>query len=60
MTGEDWDYISYEAKELVQSMLQYEPNNRISLLKAMKHPWIQRFDKSKQYQNAVVNCLLTL
>jgi serine/threonine protein kinase len=38
-----WDYISDEAKDLIESMLQYDPGDRITAEEALNHPWFQRF-----------------
>ena len=38
---EEWDHISEEAKELIASMLKYNPKLRLSAAEALMHPWIQ-------------------
>lgn len=38
--GPAWRYVSNEAKDLIKQMLTYNPNNRISAAKALRHPWI--------------------
>ena len=37
----EWDDVSDEAKDLVTKLLKYDPNERISALDAINHPWIQ-------------------
>ena len=37
----EWDEVSEEAKDLVTKLLKYNPDQRISALDAMNHPWIQ-------------------
>jgi calcium-dependent protein kinase len=37
--GEEWEYISTEAKDLIKSMLTYDPTKRISAKEAMEHKW---------------------
>ena len=36
----EWHSVSEEAKNLVSCLLQVDPNNRISALDALNHPWI--------------------
>ena len=38
----EWDDVSDEAKDLVQQLLKYSPDDRISALDAINHPWIQK------------------
>lgn len=40
-------HISVEAKDLIVKLLQYRPENRLSLDKVMTHPWILRNYPSK-------------
>jgi len=40
---EEWKYISKEAKNLVEKLLRYDPEKRISGEEALKHPWILKF-----------------
>lgn len=42
---EDWDSISWEAKDLIQKMLTYPPANRLSPEEALKHPWFTMINK---------------
>ena len=37
----EWDDVSDEAKDLVQKLLKYNPDERITALEAINHPWIQ-------------------
>lgn len=38
----EWDDISYEAKDLVRKMLEYDPSKRINAGDALQHPWIKK------------------
>lgn len=33
-------YISEECKDLIQNMLEYDPDKRIPLLEILDHPWL--------------------
>ncbi|OMJ75164.1 hypothetical protein SteCoe_25747 [Stentor coeruleus] len=41
MQGAEWTRISSEAKSLISRMLQFNPNDRITAVQALNHPWIQ-------------------
>lgn len=36
----EWDFISFEAKDLISKMLTYEPERRLSAREALQHPWL--------------------
>ena len=36
-----WTKVSDEAKDLIRSLLQNDPTNRITLGAALKHPWLK-------------------
>ncbi|KAF0441368.1 Pkinase-domain-containing protein [Gigaspora margarita] len=36
-----WDHISDEAKDLINKMLTYKPDERITAHNALKHPWFE-------------------
>lgn len=36
----EWDTVTAEAKNLINSMLTVNPAKRISATEALKHPWI--------------------
>lgn len=40
MTGEEWEDISKEAKDLVKRMLVVDPSKRITTTEILKHPWL--------------------
>ena len=42
---EEWANISAEAIDLINMLLQYEPNNRISAAQALQHKWIREQSK---------------
>ncbi|CCU99524.1 unnamed protein product [Malassezia sympodialis ATCC 42132] len=37
-------HFSEEAKDLVRSLLRYQPADRLPLSKVLRHPWIMRYD----------------
>jgi serine/threonine protein kinase len=41
MNGAEWEYISDEAKDLVQKMLITNPEERISTSAILQHAWIK-------------------
>merc|ERR1719198_779972 len=43
--GRDWQDVSKEAKELVARSLIYDPNERITALESIKHPWLEKFNE---------------
>jgi len=43
-----WDQVSSSAKDLITGLLQKDPNKRLTLEKAMTHPWL----KSKAQQKS--------
>ena len=46
-----FDKASPEVKDLITQMLHVEPKNRISIEKALKHPW---FNKKKMSENSKI------
>jgi serine/threonine protein kinase len=44
LTGEEWDFISDEAKDLIRRMLETNPMKRITAKEVMAHPWITNID----------------
>ncbi|KAL4429783.1 hypothetical protein ABPG74_004420 [Tetrahymena malaccensis] len=47
LKGQEWDKVSDEAKDLVQKMLNYEYENRISAEEALQHPWFKQLKNQK-------------
>ena len=43
--NEEWFDFTLQARELVSSLLAYEPTNRITAKQALKHPWISKRDR---------------
>lgn len=41
------DNVSKEAKDLIKKMLRVDPKKRITISKALKHPWIKEAEKSE-------------
>jgi len=41
LTGELWDEVSDEAKDLVKGLLKMEPSERLTAAQCLKHPWMQ-------------------
>ena len=48
--GSKWKHISDDAKDLVNEMLQRDPNHRISALDAISHSFIQRLTTDEMIQ----------
>lgn len=42
---EEWATVSKEAKDLVSSMLKYDPKQRLSAKDCLVHPWIKKYDQ---------------
>ena len=42
MTGSVWDNVSYTAKSLVKSLLECDPDKRLSTEQVMEHPWFSQ------------------
>lgn len=42
---EEWHNISEEAIDILNKLLQYNPNNRISAAEALQHKWIKEQSK---------------
>jgi len=42
-----WESISDSAKELLTSLLAYDPNNRPSALDALSHPWFEMYREAE-------------
>lgn len=45
-----WTNISNSAKDLIQSMLQVDPNKRISIKDALQHQWFNEYYKEYNRQ----------
>jgi len=41
---EEWATVSKDAKDLVSSMLKYDPKQRLSAKDCLAHPWIKKYD----------------
>ena len=48
-----WDDVATHAKDLISKLLQKDPNRRISLAKAMEHPWFS--GARARYEASLVN-----
>ena len=48
---EEWANISGEAKDFVRKLLTIEPENRVSAIEALKHPWILKRRKTDNLNN---------
>lgn len=46
-----WSNLSSEAIDLCQNMLQKNPNNRLSAVDALNHPWFKKFDKTHIFKS---------
>ena len=41
----EWDNISYESKDLITKLLQYDFRTRLSAEQALRHPWLEHASK---------------
>ena len=57
---EDWDDISDSAKDLIKELLAYNPADRITAQKAIKHPWIKNMSKGQLDEKATRKTLINL
>lgn len=57
---EDWEDISDSAKDLIQQLLAYNPSDRITAQKAIKHPWIKNMSKGQLDEKATRKTLINL
>lgn len=55
----EWDTVTAEAKNLINSMLTVNPAKRITSAEALKHPWIMNREKfaSVVHRQETVDCL---
>jgi serine/threonine protein kinase len=44
LSGEEWDFISDEAKDLIKRMLETDPLKRITAKEVLQHPWLVNID----------------
>jgi len=58
--GPVWHKISEDAKDLIKSMLKRNPRERISIEKALKHPWFMNYENIVQKKDAEENLVLSL
>ena len=62
ISGEDWDNVTEDAKDLIRELLQKKTSKRITAAEALKHPWIvKNADKKSTNKNfnkiSLKNCL---
>ncbi|XP_012879973.1 PREDICTED: ribosomal protein S6 kinase alpha-2 [Dipodomys ordii] len=50
LSGGNWDSISDEAKDMVSKMLHVDPQQRLTTLQVLKHPWIVNRELLSQSQ----------
>jgi len=48
--GLEWEHISEDAKQFVQSLLQYDPSSRKSAAEALQSPWLQKYHNAWHQQ----------
>jgi len=54
--GEEWDYISKDAKNLINAMLVIDPTKRINAEQILSHPWfLSEMNESSSSQIQKVN-----
>ena len=54
---EEWTNISPEAIDLVNRLLTYNPNDRISAMQALQHTWVHEYSKIELDENLTRNTL---
>lgn len=42
LDGEEWKYVSDEAKDLIRKTLTYDPHKRLSAKEALEHKWFEK------------------
>lgn len=52
MNSSEWSMRSQESKDLIQKMMTYNPNKRISACDALKHNWFKHFMRNKHSDNS--------
>ncbi|CAG9330886.1 unnamed protein product [Blepharisma stoltei] len=52
-----WDSISFEAKDLIEKMLEIDPDRRVSAREALAHPWLLNAARFQIDQNAARSAL---
>ncbi|CAG5112477.1 Oidioi.mRNA.OKI2018_I69.chr2.g6691.t1.cds [Oikopleura dioica] len=55
----EWDTVSRDAKQLIDSMLRVDPNKRITAVEALRHPWICNREKvaNAVHRQETVDCI---
>jgi len=53
MTGEDWEHVSDEAKDLVSKLLVVNPEKRLSAAEVLEHPWVTATGSSPQRHRSI-------
>ncbi|CAD8117498.1 unnamed protein product [Paramecium sonneborni] len=48
MIGPIWDHISPTAKDLIQNLLQFDPQQRLTPEQALNHPWIKNVQNKSE------------
>ena len=59
LSAPEWDSISPEAKDLVSSLLQFDPSKRFSAEQALNHPWFSH-NPPKNFHQIPQNILQSL
>lgn len=58
--GTIWKSISDEAKDLIEKLMDKNPETRITALDALQHPWIKKYVSQKPNEKQKVKALAGL
>ena len=58
--SQDWDHVSYEAKELIRQLLVVEPDGRLTAAEALRSRWILRDDAWLSSRDLSSSALITM
>lgn len=60
MTGDNWNSISDDAKDLISKLLKKNVHKRLSASQAYSHPWIQKYHKDLTSEDPIISTLSSI